>query len=190
MIIAIDGPAASGKSTTAKNVANELGFAYLDTGSMYRAVTLAIIQKNIDIKNENDLVELLNNLALKIEYKDGDTVLQMDGNNIAKAIRSVDVTSKVSAVSAIPIVRENMVAIQRQLGSQIWSQRQACQHCAARRLPGRGRSPRQARKGLKRPLNMTETSPKTLLVFLSKFPQRRVVVPNCATDKMALTYRD
>jgi len=118
MIIAIDGPAASGKSTTAKNVAMELGFAYLDTGSMYRAVTLAIIQKNIDIKNENDLVELLSNLALKIEYKDGDTVLQMDGNNIAKAIRSVEVTSKVSAVSAIPIVREKMVAIQRQLGGK------------------------------------------------------------------------
>lgn len=116
MIIAIDGPAASGKSTTAKNVAKELGFAYFDTGAMYRAVTLAVIQKNIDIENETELADLLENLKLKIEHKDGKTVLKMDGKNIAKAIRSVEVTSKVSAVSAVPIVREKMVKIQKQLG--------------------------------------------------------------------------
>ncbi len=117
MIIAIDGPAASGKSTTAKNTAKELGFAYLDTGAMYRAVTLAIIKNKIDIENETKLAGLLENLDLKIEYKDNKTVLKMDGKNIAKAIRSVEVTSKVSAVSAISIVREKMVKIQRQLGN-------------------------------------------------------------------------
>jgi small subunit ribosomal protein S1 len=117
MIIAIDGPAASGKSTTAKNIAKELGFAYLDTGAMYRAVTLAIIQNNIDIENETELVDLLENLDLKIEYKDGETVIKMDSKNIEKAIRSVEVTSKVSAISAISIVREKMVKIQRQLGN-------------------------------------------------------------------------
>ena len=117
MIIAIDGPAASGKSTTAKNVAKELGFAYFDTGAMYRAVTLAVIQKNIDIENETELADLLENLKLKIEHKDGKTVLKMDGKNIAKAIRSEEVTSKVSAVSAISIVRDKMVKIQRQLGN-------------------------------------------------------------------------
>jgi small subunit ribosomal protein S1 len=117
MIIAIDGPAASGKSTTAKNTAKELGFAYLDTGAMYRAVTLAIIRNKIDIENETELADLLENLDLKIEYKDDKTVLKMAGKNIAKAIRSVEVTSKVSAVSAISIVREKMVKIQRQLGN-------------------------------------------------------------------------
>lgn len=117
MIIAIDGPAASGKSTTAKNVAKKLGYAYLDTGAMYRAVTLAVIQKNIDLENETELANLLENLELKIEYKDSETVFTMDGKNIAKAIRSVEVTSKVSAVSAIAIVREKMVKIQRQLGN-------------------------------------------------------------------------
>ncbi|MFC1565728.1 (d)CMP kinase [Candidatus Neomarinimicrobiota bacterium] len=116
MIIAIDGPAASGKSTTAKNVAKELGFAYFDTGAMYRAVTLAAIKKNIDIENETELADLLEDLDLEIENKDGKTVLKMDGKNIAKAIRSVEVTSKVSAVSAIPIVREKMVKIQQELG--------------------------------------------------------------------------
>jgi small subunit ribosomal protein S1 len=116
MIIAIDGPAASGKSTTAKIVAKELGFAYFDTGAMYRAVTLATIQKNIDIENETELAELLKVLELEIENKDGKTVLKMDGKNIAKAIRSVDVTSRVSSVSAVPIVREKMVKIQQELG--------------------------------------------------------------------------
>jgi small subunit ribosomal protein S1 len=116
MIIAIDGPAASGKSTTAKNVAKELGYSYFDTGAMYRAVTLAAIQKNIDIEKEAELADLLEVLELEIENKDGKTVLKMDGKNIAKAIRSVEVTSKVSAVSAIPIVREKMVNIQQELG--------------------------------------------------------------------------
>ncbi len=64
MIIAIDGPAASGKSTTAKNTAKELGFAYLDTGAMYRAVTLAIIRNKIDIENETELAGLLEILDL------------------------------------------------------------------------------------------------------------------------------
>ena len=117
MIIAIDGPAASGKSTTAKNVAKELGFAYLDTGAMYRAVTLAVVKNNIDIENKTELADLLENLELKIEYKKSETVFKLDGKNIAKAIRSVEITSMVSAVSAISIVREKMVKIQRQLGN-------------------------------------------------------------------------
>ncbi len=117
MLIAIDGPAASGKSTTAKNIAKELDFAYLDTGAMYRAVTLAVIQNNIDIDNETELIDLLENLDLKIEYKDGESVIRMDSKNIEKAIRSVEVTSKVSTISAISIVREKMVKIQRQLGN-------------------------------------------------------------------------
>jgi small subunit ribosomal protein S1 len=117
MIIAIDGPAASGKSTSAKQVAKELGYAYFDTGAMYRAVTLAVINKNIDINNKTELDELLKNLDLNMVHKDGKTVLLMDGKNIAKAIRLVEVTSKVSAVSAIPAVRSEMVKIQRELGS-------------------------------------------------------------------------
>ncbi len=116
MIIAIDGPAASGKSTTAKSVAKAMGFAYFDTGAMYRAVTLAVIRNKIDIENEAELVDLLGKLELNIEHKDGKTILKMDGKNIAKAIRSEEVTSKVSAVSAIPMVREKMVKIQQQLG--------------------------------------------------------------------------
>ncbi len=118
MIIAIDGPAASGKSTTAKSVAKEMGFAYFDTGAMYRAVTLAVIRQKIDIENETELADLLETLKLDIEHKDGKTVLKMDGKNIAKAIRSDEVTSRVSAVSAIPMVREKMVKIQQKLGAK------------------------------------------------------------------------
>ena len=119
MIIAIDGPAASGKSTTAQKVAHELGFAYFDTGAMYRAVTLAVIQNKIDISNEAELSLFLGNIDLKIEYNRGKTIIFLDGKAIAKAIRSVAVTEKVSAVSAIPVVRDKMVAIQRELGANI-----------------------------------------------------------------------
>jgi len=116
MIIAIDGPAASGKNTTAKKVAEELGYAYLDTGAMYRAVTLAIIRNKIDIENEKELTKFLKDVDLAFDYKDGDVIIKLNGRNVAKAIRSVKVTDMVSAVSAIPIVREKMVKIQRELG--------------------------------------------------------------------------
>jgi len=116
MIIAIDGPAASGKSTTAKKVAKELGFAYLDTGAMYRAVTLAVIRKKIDITNESELTDFLKNIDLDVGYKDENIVIKLDGRNVAKAIRGVKITANVSAVSAIPIVREKMVKIQQELG--------------------------------------------------------------------------
>ena len=89
MIIAIDGPAASGKSTTAKEVAKALGFVHLDTGAMYRAVTLAVIRNKIDINNVSELTELLKNLKLEVEYKDGKTHLSLEGKDIAKAIRGV-----------------------------------------------------------------------------------------------------
>ena len=116
MIIAIDGPAASGKSTTAKKVAKELGFAYFDTGAMYRAVTLAVILKKYRYQNKSELTDFLKNIDFDIDNKDEKIVIKIDGKNIAKAISSVKVTDMVSAVSAIPIVREKMVKIQQELG--------------------------------------------------------------------------
>ncbi len=118
MIIAIDGPAASGKSTTAKNVAQALDFAYFDTGAMYRAVTLAVIQQDINIKDKSQLEDLLKNLELKIVHEKSKTILKMDGKDIANAIRSGEVTAKVSEVSAISLVREKLVSIQRELGEE------------------------------------------------------------------------
>lgn len=116
MIIAIDGPAASGKSTTAKAVAKELGFVYLDTGAMYRAVTLAVLREKIDINNEAKLAKFLKDVDLNVDTRGGEVVIKLKGRSVAKAIRSLKVTENVSAVSAISAVREMMVKIQRELG--------------------------------------------------------------------------
>ena len=118
MILAIDGIAASGKSTTAKMVASKLDFTYLDTGAMYRAVTLAILDQSVELNDEAALKSLLADLDLEVKPDKEGTNIFLKGKDVSKKIRSVDVTENVSAVSAIPIVREAMVTIQRTLGSQ------------------------------------------------------------------------
>ena len=107
--IAIDGPAAAGKSTIAKLVAEELDYTYIDTGAMYRAITYKALVQNIDLMNEGALTSLL--LQTKIELipsNDGQLVL-MDGADVSDAIRSNRVTSSVSAVAAHASLREEMV---------------------------------------------------------------------------------
>ena len=118
MILAIDGIAASGKSTTAKMVASKLDFTYLDTGAMYRAVTLAILDQSVELNDEAALKSLLADLDLEVKPDKEGTNIFLKGKDVSKKIRSVDVTENVSVVSAIPIVREAMVTIQRTLGSQ------------------------------------------------------------------------
>lgn len=119
MIIAIDGPAASGKSTTARKVAKALGFSYLDTGAMYRAVTLAILENNIQLDNQVYLENFLDSLDMNVSTVDNKTVISLNGQDVSIKIRSIEVTNHVSAVSAVPIVRMAMVKIQRRIGSQI-----------------------------------------------------------------------
>ena len=118
MILAIDGIAASGKSTTAKMVASKLGFTFLDTGAMYRAVTLAILDQSVELNDETALKSLLEDLDLEVKPDKEGTNIFLKGKDVSKKIRSLDVTENVSAVSAIPVVREAMVSIQRTLGSQ------------------------------------------------------------------------
>ena len=118
MILAIDGIAASGKSTTAKMVASKLDFTYLDTGAMYRAVTLAILDQSVELNDEAALKSLLTGLDLEVKPDKEGTNIFLKGKDVSKKIRSLDVTENVSAVSAIPLVREAMVTIQRTLGSQ------------------------------------------------------------------------
>tara|TARA_B100001013_G_scaffold341656_1_gene266483 strand:+ start:3682 stop:6285 length:2604 start_codon:yes stop_codon:yes gene_type:complete len=118
MILAIDGIAASGKSTTAKMVASKLGFTFLDTGAMYRAVTLAILDQSVELNDETALKSLLTDLDLEVKPDKEGTNIFLKGKDVSKKIRSLDVTENVSAVSAIPVVREAMVSIQRTLGSQ------------------------------------------------------------------------
>ena len=112
MIIAIDGPSASGKSTTAKGIAEKLEIMHLDTGAMYRAVTLGL--KNAGISHD-DLGAIQGFLSEVEIYFDKNNQIHLNGVNISKEIRINDISSRVSAVSAIPEVRKKMVMIQRQI---------------------------------------------------------------------------
>ena len=112
MIIAIDGPSASGKSTTAKGVSNKLGFTHIDTGSMYRAVTLGLSYENIMPDDLNSIKSYLRNLDLKF---DSNGRIVLNGENVSNAIRTVEISSKVSMISAIPDIRNKMVDFQRSI---------------------------------------------------------------------------
>lgn len=113
--IAIDGPAAAGKSTVAKIVAQKLSYIYIDTGAMYRAITWKAINQKINLENEQDLYQLLKmtNIALK---KDGKNQrVFVDGKDVTEEIRLPEITNHVSIVSKHKLVREEMVARQQQL---------------------------------------------------------------------------
>jgi cytidylate kinase len=118
MIVAIDGPAASGKSTTAKMVAKKLEMTYLDTGAMYRAVTLALLRSNTDLDDYDSVCQVVDELELDTYDKGSKTIVKLDGEDISQAIRSLPVTENVSAVSAMKYVRQTMVEIQRNIGKK------------------------------------------------------------------------
>ena len=113
MIIAIDGPAASGKSTSAKLLANELGYLYLDTGAMYRCIAFSILENKIDISNQDSLTKFLKFFEIDLKKINNNLSFFVNGKNVTNKIRKSDVSQKVSEVSAIPIIREYMVRIQR-----------------------------------------------------------------------------
>ena len=113
MIIAIDGPAASGKSTSAKLLAKELGYLYLDTGAMYRCIAFSILENKIDIFNQDSLTKFLKNFEIDLKKTNNNLSFFVNGKNVTNKIRKSDVSQKVSEVSAIPIIREYMVRIQR-----------------------------------------------------------------------------
>jgi len=113
MIIAIDGPAASGKSVSAKLLAKELNFIYLDTGAMYRCVAFSIMEEQIDISNKNSLRKFLNYFEIDLKYEDGSLTFFANGRNVTNKIRNSSVSQKVSEISAIPAIRDYMVGIQR-----------------------------------------------------------------------------
>lgn len=116
MIIAIDGLAGSGKSTTARNVASKLGFLYLDTGAMYRAVTMAVLSDSIDLKDEKAIKSCV--ASIEIDFDRIGSRVFLNGKDISHEIRGEKVTSNVSAVSALPHVREKMVQLQRKIAGE------------------------------------------------------------------------
>ena len=114
MVITIDGAAGVGKTSTAKELAKRLGYQYFDTGAMYRAVTLFFIRENVDLSSKSEVVKSLNSIKLNINFSsESEMQIYLDEDDISLKIRSQEVTSKVSAVSALKDVREMMVNIQR-----------------------------------------------------------------------------
>jgi cytidylate kinase len=114
-IIAIDGPAGAGKSTVAKLVAKKLGFLYIDTGALYRALTLKVKRKKIDIKNERAIIDLLKQSSLDLEYYQGNLKVLLDEEDVSEEIRKPYITDGVSEVSKIKEVRKIITDIQRRL---------------------------------------------------------------------------
>lgn len=119
MVVAIDGPAGVGKTTTAKILADKLGFMYLDTGAMYRSITYLFLQRNVDLNDRKDvnknIILFENNVEFKIQNP---MKIYLFKKDISQEIRKVDVTNFVSQVSAIDDVRKSMVKIQRSVATK------------------------------------------------------------------------
>ncbi len=113
--IAIDGPASAGKSTAARFVAQQLGFVYVDTGAMYRAVTWKSLSKGLGAEQADEIVRMANAMKLELLPGDNGQVVLVDGKDVTEEIRNAQVTANVSAISQIPDIRELLVKMQQQM---------------------------------------------------------------------------
>ncbi len=118
LIIAIDGPAASGKSTTARLLASRLGYVYLDTGAMYRACALRAKLGEVDLDDADAVSAMLKKLDIRVETCGEQNVILLDGKDVSEAIRANDISKLSSDISAVPAVRYRMVELQREMGAQ------------------------------------------------------------------------
>ena len=115
MNIAIDGPAGAGKSTIAKRLAKKLGFIYVDTGAMYRAMAYYFLQHNIDAKDENAIAAACPDVDVTITYENGEQQVLLNGENVNGVIRNEEVGNMASSTSVYPVVRKKLVELQRLL---------------------------------------------------------------------------
>lgn len=115
--IAIDGPAGAGKSTIAKKVAKELGFIYVDTGAMYRAMALFFIRQNVKPEEKEKVETLCRQAKITICYKDGQQLVLLNGEDVTGLIRQEEVGNMASATSAIPQVRAQLLSLQQDLAN-------------------------------------------------------------------------
>lgn len=115
MIVAVDGPAGSGKGTVTKRIEQEMGFLNLDTGATYRCVALEAIRKGLNLENEEDIIEIAKTIDIEIEKKEGKDIILLNGEDVSDKIREKEVTAIVSQISSIIPVRKELVEIQRNL---------------------------------------------------------------------------
>ena len=116
LIVAIDGPAGVGKSTVAKLLASRLGYLYLDTGALYRAMAWAVIESGLDPADAEAITALLPTLSLTMQFNQGAATVLVNGKDVSGDLRTPAVTSAASVVSAMPAVRAWLLPIQRQIG--------------------------------------------------------------------------
>ncbi len=115
-VVAIDGPAGTGKGTIAKLIAQELNLVNIDTGAMYRSITLEAIRQGINsIEEKEKLIEIAKNIKIEMTNNNGEQEIFLNGENVSKEIRSTEVSGFVSQVSSIPEIRELMVNLQRKM---------------------------------------------------------------------------
>jgi len=119
VIVAIDGPAGSGKSTVSKRVAKKLDLFYLDTGAMYRALTLKVMRNNIDSEDAPAIIKIACKTEINLTLQPGEDIkVFLDGEDISGAIRTPEVTEEVQYIARIPEVRERMVQMQRRIAGR------------------------------------------------------------------------
>lgn len=113
--IAIDGPAGAGKSTIAKRLAKELGYVYVDTGAMYRAMAYYFLKNQVDTNNEEAIAKACPNVNVTIAYQDGEQQVLLNGENVNGVIRKEEVGKTASTTSVYPVVRTKLMDLQREL---------------------------------------------------------------------------
>ena len=120
-IITIDGPSGVGKSTVSRKIADSLGYTYLDTGAMYRAVGLYLERNTIDLADEQALAQVLETIRIELfpaGTGDGEVGVLLNGQDVSEDIRSPEIAMVASRVSAIPVIREKLTRLQREIGRQ------------------------------------------------------------------------
>ena len=118
MNIAVDGPSGAGKSTLCRALAKELGFVYVDTGAMYRAIALYALKKGVDLDSEQALAALLPEITLDLQYREGEQRIYLCGRDVSDEIRTPEVSMATSAVSRFPAVRSFLLESQRALAKK------------------------------------------------------------------------
>ncbi len=114
-VIALDGPSGSGKSTVARGVAQALGWRYVDTGATYRAATLAVLRAGTEVTDPDAVAKVVGAAEIDLSTDPGTAGVRLDGEDVTALVRGPEVTAAVSAVSAVPAVRTQLVALQRRL---------------------------------------------------------------------------